>query len=192
MTESSAGSCILREDPEQKRMTRTWMARTRVLAALGFALAVAATDRAGTAAQAKPDADVVAAETRRYFDAVRRNDAATLESLFAADYLEVSPLGQVDKRAQVIGFYKTAARAQSGQASELAAVALDDLSVRVFGDVVVVVVRESFTLQDAGTPVVRPIRSTLVWRRMGGTWWLVSSHHTAIRPPIDAGSPDGR
>jgi ketosteroid isomerase-like protein len=141
------------------------------------------------AGQGTPAGEAVSAEVRRYFDAVKRNDVAVLESLLAQDYVEVSPFGQVDKRAQVIGFYRVAAKAQTGQASELAAVAVDELSVRIYGDVAVAVAGESFTMNVAGKPVARPMRSTLVWHKTGGAWKLVSSHHTTVRPPIAPGSP---
>jgi len=129
----------------------------------------------------------VTAQTRRYFDAVRRNDAVALDTIFSPDYTEVSPLGQVDKRAQVVGFYQVAARAQTGQASELGEVTVDDLVVNVYGDVAVVIAGESFKMSVAGKPVSRPMRSTLVWHRRAGVWTLVASHHTAIRPPVAPG-----
>jgi ketosteroid isomerase-like protein len=129
----------------------------------------------------------VTAQTRRYFDAVRRNDAVELDAIFSPDYTEVSPLGQVDKRAQVVGFYQVAARAQTGQASELGEVTVDDLVVSVYGDVAVVIAGESFKMSVAGKPVSRPMRSTLVWHRRSGVWTLVASHHTTIRPPVAPG-----
>lgn len=132
-------------------------------------------------------ADEVTAQTRRYFTAVMRNDAVDLEKLLAADYVEVSPLGQVDKRAQVIGFYAVAGRAQTGQPSELTDVVVDDLVVNVYGDVAVVVAGESFKMSVAGKPVARAMRSTLVWNKRPGGWLLVASHHTAIRPPSAPG-----
>jgi ketosteroid isomerase-like protein len=129
----------------------------------------------------------VTAQTRRYFDAVRRNDSVELDTIFSPEYTEVSPLGQVDKRAQVIGFYQVAARAQTGQPSELAEVTVDDLAVNVYGDVAVVIAGESFKMSVAGKPVSRPMRSTFVWHRGAGVWTLVASHHTAIRPPVPPG-----
>jgi ketosteroid isomerase-like protein len=174
-------------------MTRRWLVRAHIVGVLGAALAAAAgAPRALALAQDTLPADAVPAQVRRYFEAVKTNDVAVLESLLAQDYVEVSPLGQVDKRAQVIGFYRAAAKAQTGQASELAEVAVDELSVRVYGDVAVAVVGESFKMNVAGKPVARPMRSTLVWHRLGGAWTLVSSHHTTIRPPIDQGSAVGR
>jgi uncharacterized protein (TIGR02246 family) len=136
--------------------------------------------------------DEVTAQVRRYFEAVKRNDAATLDSLLAPDYSEVSPLGQVDKRAQVVEFYRMAAKAQTGQASELSDVAIEELAVRVYGDIAVAIVGASFKLTVAGKPVARPMRSTLVWQKAGGAWKLVSSHHTMIRPPIGSGTPMDR
>jgi ketosteroid isomerase-like protein len=169
-------------------MTRLSLARAYALAALGITLAAGgAAPRAMVPDQGSSAMDTVKAETRRYFEAVRRNDAATLESLLAVDYIEVSPLGQVDKRAQVIGFYRVAAGAQTGQASEVTEVAVDELSVRIYGDVAVAVVGESFKMNVAGKPVARPMRSTLVWQRAGGAWKIVSSHHTTVRPPLAPG-----
>jgi ketosteroid isomerase-like protein len=191
-------------------MTRTFLIRAHVVAALGVVVAAAAAaPRAMTPEQGTPAAlaaigqgnqaskptspvDDVTTHTRRYFEAVGRNDVTVLERLLAPDYVEVSPLGQVDRRAQVIGFYRTAAQAQTGQASELTAVAVDELSVRVYGDVAVAIAGESFTMNVAGTPVARPMRSTLVWHKVGGAWKLVSSHHTTVRPPIAPGSPVDR
>jgi len=169
-------------------MIRTWPIRALAVAVLSVAFAVAAAaHRSMAPAQASPAADAVSAEVRRYFDAVKRNDAAALDGLLAQDYVEVSPLGQLDKRAQVIGFYRVAAKAQTGQSSELAEVAVDELSVRVYGDVAVAVAGESFKMSVAGTPVARPMRSTLVWHKAGGAWRLVSAHHTTVRPPIAPG-----
>jgi ketosteroid isomerase-like protein len=158
-----------------------------------MALAAAAgTPQALALAQGPPPVDAVSAQVRRYFDAVTRNDAAALEGLLAPDYIEVSPLGQMDRRAQVLGFYRLAANAQTGQASELAGVTIDELSVRVYGDVAVAIVGESFTMNVGGKPVARPMRSTLVWHKAGNAWKLVSSHHTTVRPPIAGDSPAAR
>jgi ketosteroid isomerase-like protein len=129
----------------------------------------------------------VTAQTRRYFDAVSRNDAVEIDKIFAPGSTEVPPLGQVDKRAQVVGFYQVAARAQAGQPAELAEVTVDDLAVDVYGDVAVVIAGESFKMSVAGKPVSRPMRSTLVWHKLAGVWTLVASHHTAIRPPVAPG-----
>ena len=169
-------------------MTRTRLVRACAVAALGAALAAAApATRAKASGQGTAPADAVSAEVRRYFDAVRRNDADALDGLLAQDYVEVSPLGQVDQRAQVIGFYRVAAQAQTGQPSEVGEVAVDELAVRVYGDVAVAVAGESFKMTVSGKPVARPMRSTLVWHKADGAWKLVSSHHTAIRPPIAPG-----
>lgn len=146
----------------------------------------------GQAASPQTPADEVRSQVRRYFEAVKRNDAVALGAMLAQDYVEVSPLGQVDKRAQVIEFYLLAAKAQTTQSSELSEVKVDDISVRVYGDVAVAVAGASFTLSVAGKPVVRPMRSTLVWHRVGGAWTLASSHHTMVRPPIGPGGAGGR
>ena len=143
--------------------------------------------QAAPPSQSAPVVKEVTAQTRRYFDAVRRSDAVELDKIFSPDYTEVSPLGQVDKRAQVVGFYQVAARAQTGQSSELGEVTVDDLVVNVYGDVAVVIAGESFKMSVAGKPVSRPMRSTLVWHRRAGVWTLVTSHHTAIRPPVAPG-----
>lgn len=174
-------------------MTLRFIAMACAAAALGMTAAPQErTAQAPPLRQGASAADAVTAEARRYFEAVRRSDVTVLESLLAQDYVEVSPLGQVDTRAQVIRFYQVAAKAQTGQASEVTDVVIDELAVRVFGDVAVAIVGESFTLTVAGSPVARPMRSTLVWHRTGGVWKLVSSHHSAVRPPIGQGNTTDR
>ena len=173
-------------------MTGRWIVRAPAVAALGIALLAGGAGLRVTAAAQGAGADAVSAETRRYFEAVRRNDASAIERLLASDYIEVSPLGQVDKRAQVLGFYRVAAAAQTGQSSGPGKVVVDELGVRTYGDVAVAVVGESFKLSVAGKPVARPMRSTLVWHQSGGSWKLVSSHHTMVRPPLAKGGSGDR
>jgi ketosteroid isomerase-like protein len=93
--------------------------------------------------------DEVLAQTRRYFDALKASDVPELERLLAPDYVEVSPLGELDSRAQVIGFYRIAARAKTGQASELTAIDVDESTVAVYGDAAVAVVRATFRMKTA-------------------------------------------
>jgi ketosteroid isomerase-like protein len=71
-------------------------------------------------------------------------------------------------------------------------VVVDELTVRLLGEVAVVIAGESFKMNVAGKPVARPMRSTLVWNRTGGAWRLVSSHHTTVRPPIGTGDSVNR
>ena len=48
-------------------------------------------------------------------DAQTKYDAAALDRLFTADYIEISPLGEFDPRNKVLGFYKAGVKARSGK-----------------------------------------------------------------------------
>ncbi len=119
--------------------------------------------------------------TREFVAAQRGFDQARLEALLAPDYLEISPLGEVDLREEVIGFYSPEAKAKVAAAAgaQLPRIALDEERVRVFGDNAMVTLRESF--RRAGQD--RAMRVSFHFRRIDGAWKLQSSQYTPIREP---------
>ena len=113
-----------------------------------------------------------------HFDAARiQHDSAKLSETAASDYEEISPVGEVDDREKVLGFY----------ASELKrtapAMTSEPLVIRSRGDVAIITTRESFTIP--GGPV-RSVRVRYVAERAASKWLLVSAQYTSI-PPAKAG-----
>ena len=109
----------------------------------------------------------------RFEDARTRFDPVALAATLSPDYEEISPVGTVDPRAAVLGFYAPAARRPAP------AMTADDTVVRTSGDMALVTRRQSLTLPGG---VTRSIRVRYVARRTGGRWQLLSAQYTPIPP----------
>ncbi len=107
-----------------------------------------------------------------YNEATRSFRPDMLESVFAPDYTEVSPVGEVDARAKVISFYP------AGKSSGLKAIRLEEPQIRRYGDIAVVIGKEVFE----GASAAMAMRATFVCRKQKKRWWLVSAQFTGIRP----------
>jgi uncharacterized protein (TIGR02246 family) len=109
-------------------------------------------------------------------------DAATLDKIFASDYIEISPVGEFDPREKVLGFYKPELKPPAGKMS--ATTEADEFSIRVYDKFAVVIARFNYTITSEGkTMPPRSIRATLVCRKEKGAWKIVSTQYTGIRPP---------
>lgn len=115
---------------------------------------------------------------KQFAEAIRQYDVATIEQLLAPDYIEVSPAGEVDERAKVISFYQP--QAQKAPAPD--AVTLDNIQVRGYGELAVVIARQSFKMSVNGQTREIALRVTYVCRRQQNRWQLVSAQYTGIRP----------
>ncbi|AQR75717.1 hypothetical protein BXU08_06565 [Sphingomonas sp. LM7] len=104
-------------------------------------------------------------------------DVPRLTALTAPDYLEISPVGEVDSREKMLGFYAP------DKKSNAPAVEIVEPVVRMFGDTAIVIARLAYTVQVPGqSPRVMALRASFVARREGGSWKLVSAQYTGIRP----------
>ena len=116
-------------------------------------------------------------------EAQSKFDTATLEKIYASDYIEVSPIGEVDPRAKAINFYKPAVKANSSNASPT--VTTDEFTIRTYGNFAIVIARFAFA-QAGIEPSPRPpvsFRATLTCRKEKGAWKIASVQVTGIRPP---------
>lgn len=108
------------------------------------------------------------------FDAARiQHDPAALTKTLAADYEEISPVGEVDAREKVLGFYAPELKRPAP------AMTSEPLVIRSRGNVAVITTRKSFTIP--GGPV-RSVRVRYVAERAAGRWLLVSAQYTPIPP----------
>jgi ketosteroid isomerase-like protein len=118
------------------------------------------------------DTAAVTELVRKFLDAQSRHDVPALRSLTAEQFVEISPLGEVDPRDKMLGFYV-------GEASPTRPViAVDERDVRIFGDSAIVTVKLSF---NAGGQA-RSLRAGFVAHKDGVQWKLVSAQHTPMRP----------
>lgn len=130
-------------------------------------------------AGAAPDganAELVAL-VNRHVEAQRNFDQAALREITADNYIEISPLGEVDSRDKMLSFYDVDKRRAAP------AIQVDEPSVRTFDHSAIVIARLSYTIGADGQTRNVAMRASYVARQLDGKWQLVSSQYTPIRPP---------
>lgn len=140
---------------------------------LCLSLALTGALDAGAAPQ---DAELVAL-VQGHVQAQSTFDVAALKALTAEDYVEISPIGEVDSRDKMLSFYAPEKKRPAPQ------VQVDQPLVRIAGDMAIVYVRLTFTMQADGATRSFAMRGGYVARYSGGKWQLVSAQYTGIRPP---------
>lgn len=132
------------------------------------------TPSAGEAADAA-DAAAVGELVRKFIDAQVQMDAPALRALTAEQYVEISPLGEVDAREKMLGFYaKDASRAAP-------AVTIDERTVSLFGNTALVIAKLNFTMSNSGQVRSDAMRVSYVAHKEAAQWKLVSLQATPIR-----------
>ncbi len=106
------------------------------------------------------------------FEAARlQHDPASLMKTLAPNYEEISPIGEVDPRAKVLGFYAPELKRSAPPMRS------DEVVIHSRGDVAIITMRKSFVLPGA-TP--RSVRVRYVAQRSAGAWQMVSAQYTPI------------
>ncbi len=121
---------------------------------------------------------------QRYVHAVQQFDQSTLEQVLAADYIEVSPVGEVDERRKVIGVYD--AKAKAAQPDHIPAITLSEVITRVYGqpgaEVAVSIAKLQFDVKGPdGAIRSRAMRVTFVSKKIDKRWQISSSQFTSIK-----------
>lgn len=117
-------------------------------------------------------------------EAQSKFDPATLDKIYTSDFIEISPVGEVDPRDKVLGFYKPEAKPPADMTPTVTS---DEFLMRTYNNFAVVIAR--LTYAGGNAPAARPpfsIRVTLVCRKEKGGWKIASSQYTGIRPPRPA------
>ncbi len=114
-------------------------------------------------------------------------DPDALDKIYANDFIEISPVGEVDPRAKTIGFYKP--EVNRGRPNQEMTVAANEFSIRTYGKSAVVIAKLTFspTGNQAASRPPFSFRVTLLCRKLHGAWKIVSSQYTGIRL---AGTPN--
>jgi ketosteroid isomerase-like protein len=129
------------------------------------------------AAHAAPDESQLAALVQRHAQAQNSFDQAALTATTAEDYVEISPVGEVDSREKMLSFY---APEQKRPAPPLQ---VDEIVVRQSGDTALISARLSYTVNQDGASRSFALRGGYVARLTDQQWKLVSAQYTGIRPP---------
>lgn len=131
--------------------------------------------------QSKDD-EALKSLVKQMTDAQIAHDAAALDRIFTADYIEISPVGEFDPREKVLGFYKPELKPPADKFSAM--IEITDYSIRVYDKFAVVIARFNYTItSDAKTLPPRSIRAMVVCRKEKGAWKIASAQYTGIRPP---------
>lgn len=144
-----------------------------------FAAALIVSSLAASASMAAGNTDIVAVErvVDRFNAARAAFDEAALGETLAPDYQEISPVGDVDDRAKVLGFYRADQR-RAGPVIERA-----DRRTSLHGMFAIGTERLSFTMtRPDGVAATRSMRVRYVAVRGGGVWRLLSAQYTPMPP----------
>ena len=155
-------------------MHKPFMRRAHTAALLGWFIAAPLSVQA---APATPAAEAVQQLVQRFTAAQGDFDTATLAALSATNYVEISPLGEVDPREKMLSFY---IRKDDKPRPDIT---LDELATRMLGDTAVTIGRLTYAMTAGGQSRTFALRSTFVAQQQGGAWKLVSAQYTPIRPP---------
>lgn len=135
-----------------------------------------------TAISQTTDEKEVIAVAKQAAAAQENYDTATLEKVYAADYIEISPKGEIDERDKAIGFYKIE------NVEEIKAKTpnyiLDELKVRHYGKFAIVITR--FSIGSKTDISKKPNALGIVvyaLRKEKGAWKIYSAQFTPFPPP---------
>ncbi|WP_375404106.1 nuclear transport factor 2 family protein [uncultured Sphingomonas sp.] len=148
---------------------------SRLTGLLGIALAGALFSTPALSAPASVDA-ALARLVDGFVDAQRRYDPRALSELTTLDYIEVSPVGDVDTREEMLSFYAPEKKRPAPQ------ITVSERMVRSQGTEAIMLAKLSMAVPvpGGGTRSI-DMRATYVARRVGGDWRLASAQFTPIR-----------
>lgn len=130
----------------------------------------------GAAYAAPADTELVAL-VQRYANAQSNFDQAAIRAATDEQFVEISPVGEVDSREKVLSFYAPDQKRPGPQLQ------IDEPAVRIFGDTAVISTRLSYSLNQGGQARNFAMRAGYVARLVNNRWLLISAQYTGIRPP---------
>lgn len=113
---------------------------------------------------------------RNFIEAQRTFDVPALKALTAENYVEISPVGELDEREQMLQFYLP------GKNTSQPVVVVDKELTRLLGDAAIHIATLTYTWTAEKQARVFAVRATFVAHRVGSGWKLVSAQYTGIRP----------
>ena len=103
-------------------------------------------------------------------------DVPKLAALTADNYVEVSPLGEVDTRDKMLAFYAPEKKTATP------VITVEEPLVRVSGGTAVLIGKLAISVNAGGLSRQMAMRSSYVAVREGTVWKLMSAQYTAIAP----------
>lgn len=126
--------------------------------------------------------DEVISVVKQAVAAQENYDPATLEKIYASDYVEISPKGEIDPREKAVGFYKVEdvekAKARTPR------YVLDEFQVRQYGKFALIISRFSIGFKNDLQKPLSPVGLVLyALRKEKGAWKIYSAQFTPFPPP---------
>ena len=121
--------------------------------------------------------------TQAVLDAQSTFDQPALDALLAPGYLEISPIGDVDERAEVLSFYSADAKAKETAGGMLPLSSLaSDMNVRIDGDHAIVIALDTVRIKVGEAEREVAMRLAFHFRHIDGKWLLQTAQYTPQRP----------
>jgi ketosteroid isomerase-like protein len=145
---------------------------------LPFLFSLAAFAFCATFAQAAlaDDAADVLNLVRQHVAAQTRFDVPALAALTADNYVEVSPLGEVDTREKMLAFYAPEKKTATP------VITVEEPLVRVSGGTAVLIGKLAISVNAGGQQRQMAMRASYVAIKEGANWKLMSAQYTGIAP----------
>jgi hypothetical protein len=112
-----------------------------------------------------------------YTEAQRDFEPSKIDAIVIRDFYEISPLGEVDPREKVLGFYLPANK------REAPTMEVSEPEVRTYGSTGTIMVKLSGAVAMGAEKRSFAFRAGYVAVNEGGKWKLASAQYTGIRPP---------
>ncbi len=125
----------------------------------------------------------VAMVLTRFVHAQADYDQSVIEALLSSDYAEISPLGQVDTRSDVIGFYSKEIAEQAAVAKTSQMAELSDIIIEVIKDLSLVRAKEVVVAEKDGVQHSIAFRVSFILQRSTNGWLIKAAQYTPIREP---------
>lgn len=159
------------------RYSSTYAGRFRRTIEISAMAAIMALAGASSAHPARSAIEPFTPLLRGFLDAERDFDQAGIAARITQDYVEVSPIGEVDERERMLGFYALANKRAAP------AIALDEVTTHVAGDAATVTARLGYSVPGPGGQVrTIAMRGGFLFRRERGDWKIAFAQYTPIRP----------
>lgn len=116
----------------------------------------------------------------RHFQATLDYTPEVLEQVLHKEYIEISPLGDIDNREKTIGYYLPELKSKSKNPDSFK---ISEASVRKASpESLVAIYRVTYLIKSGEKTVELPIRVTTVLVKIGEEYKIFSNHFTGIRP----------
>jgi ketosteroid isomerase-like protein len=155
-------------------MKRVVVMAAVIIACSSFAAGQASVKKSATVSRSE---QAVRNLERLYAEAVTRQDVATLDRILADDFIATSSRGEVRNKSHEIDDIKP------NPDYALEAFKLDDLNVRIFGEMAIITGRSTLKAGYKGQSSPSLFRYTRVYAKRKGRWQVVSQQLTRLPTP---------